>query len=100
MSRQHAANNEVFKGFGRYFGLNMVFSVAISLHMTRYNTKTQKSYVKKDRKQEKENKYENGNIFLNLMKTVANLLRKKSKIFFLYASDLNILSRMSKFLHK
>ena len=56
MSRYHAAQIAVFHDFCQYFGLNMAYSVAISLHMTRYRTKTQISCVKKDKKQEKKNK--------------------------------------------
>ena len=52
MSRYHAAQIAVFQGFCQYFGLNMAYYVAISLHMTRYRTKTQISYVKQDKKQE------------------------------------------------
>ena len=47
MSRHHAAKSAVFQGFCPYFGLNMVYSVAISLHMTRYKTKTQKKLFEK-----------------------------------------------------
>ena len=72
MSRYHAAQIAVFQGFCQYFGLNMAYSVAISLHMTRYRTKTQISYVKKDKKQENK-KNGNSNVFLNFMKTLANL---------------------------
>ena len=45
--------------------------------MTRYKKNTQKNYVKKDKKK-KIKKYGNGNVFLNLMKTVANLFGKTS----------------------
>ena len=46
--------------------------------MTRYKIKTQKIYLKKDRKLEnkKIRKYGNGNAFLSLMKTVGNLVEK------------------------
>ena len=47
--------------------------------MTRYRTKTQISYVKKDMKQENKKKYGNDNVFLNLIKTVANLFGTRSK---------------------
>ena len=43
LSRQRAAEIEVFQDFCQYFGLLMVYSVAISVSMTRYNTKTQKN---------------------------------------------------------
>ena len=52
MSRHHAAKSAVCQGFCPYFGFNMVYSVAISLHMTSYKTKTQKTYLKKNRKLE------------------------------------------------
>ena len=42
MSRYYDAQIAVFQGFCQYFGLNMAYSVAICLHMTRYRTKTNK----------------------------------------------------------
>ena len=48
MSRRNAAKIAVFPGFCQYFGLNMVYYVVISLHMTRYNTKTQKKLCEKE----------------------------------------------------
>jgi hypothetical protein len=58
MSRRHAAKIAVFLGFCQYFGLDMVYFVAISLHMMWYNTQTQTIYVIKDRKQENKEKTE------------------------------------------
>ena len=52
----HVAKITVFLGFYQYFGLDMVYFVAISLHMMWYNTQTQTSYVIKDRKQENKEK--------------------------------------------
>ena len=51
MSRRHAAKIADFLGFCQYFGLNMVYFVAISTHMMWYNIQTQTNYVNKDRKQ-------------------------------------------------
>jgi hypothetical protein len=56
MSRRHAAKIAVFLGFCQYFGSDMVYFVAISLHMMRYNTQTQTNYVIKDRKQKNKEK--------------------------------------------
>ena len=57
MSRRNAAKIAIFSGFCQYFGLHMVFCTVVTLNMTRYNTYTQKSYVKKDLKQENEKKW-------------------------------------------
>ena len=43
-------------------------------------------------------KYGNGNVFLSLMKTVANLVGKKKLYIFVYWADLEMLSCVSKFL--
>ena len=59
MSRRDAAKNAVFPGFFlQYFGLNIVFSCISALHMTGYNTKSQKKiHAEKDKKQENKKKW-------------------------------------------
>ena len=52
MSRRNAAKISVFSGFCQHFGLHMVYPTVVTLNMTRYNTETQKSYVKKGLKQD------------------------------------------------
>ena len=56
MSRRNAAKIAVFSGFCQEFGYHMVYATVVTLNMTRYNTKTQKSYVEKGLKQENEKK--------------------------------------------
>ena len=53
MSRRNAAEIAVFSGLYHYFGLQRVYPNVVTFDMTRYNTKTQNSYVKKDLKQKK-----------------------------------------------
>ena len=57
MSQRDAAKIAVFPGFWQKFGLHIVFFFIGALHMTRYNTKSQKSYVEKDRKQENKKRW-------------------------------------------
>ena len=57
MSRRNMAKIAVFKVFCPYFGLHMIYPTVVTLNITRYNTKTQKSYVKKDLKQENKKKW-------------------------------------------
>ena len=56
MSRRNAAKIAVFSGCFQDFGLHMVCPTVVTLSMTRYNTETQKSYVKKGLKQENKKK--------------------------------------------
>ena len=56
MSRRNVAKITVFSGFCQDFCLHMVYPTVVTLNMTRYNTLTQKSCVKKDLKQEKRRK--------------------------------------------
>ena len=70
-----------FLGFCQYFGLDMVYFGAISLHMMSYNTQTQTNYGIKDRKQ-KIRKNGNGNVFQNLTKTVTIFFGKNPDFFF------------------
>jgi len=58
MSRRNAAKIAVFSGLFQYFGLQRVYPTVVTFNMTRYNTKTQKTYVKKDLKQKKIEKME------------------------------------------
>ena len=79
MFRNHAAKSAVFQGFfPPYFGLNTVYSVAISLHMTRNKTKTKKSIWKGIGSKEI-GKYENGNIFLNLKNNCKSFWEEEKK---------------------
>ena len=54
MSRRNAAKKAVFFFcfLYQYFGLHMAYPTVVTLNMNRYNTKTQKKYVKMDLKQE------------------------------------------------
>ena len=47
MFRHHVDKSTDFKGCCPFFGLNMVYSVAISLHMFRYKTKHKKKPFEK-----------------------------------------------------
>jgi len=57
MSRRNAGKIAVFSGLFQYFGLQRVYPTVVTFNMTRYNTKTQKSYVTKDLKQKNEKKW-------------------------------------------
>ena len=91
MSQRDAAKIAVFPSFWQYFSLS-------ALHITGYNTKSQKIHAEKDRK-EKIRKSGNVNVFQNLIKIVVNLFGKKVDIF-LYTADPEILSYMRQFFNK
>ena len=57
MSQRNAAKVAVFTGLFQYFGLQRVYPTVVTFNMTRYNTKTQNSYVKKDLKLKNEKKW-------------------------------------------
>ena len=72
MSRRNVAEIAVFSGLFQYFGLQRVYPTIVTFNMTRYNTKTQNSYVKKDLKQ----KNGDGNVFQKLIKLLTIFLEK------------------------
>ena len=66
MSRRNAAKKAVFSGLFQYFGFQSIYPTVVTFNITIYNTKTQKSYVKKDLKQIKSEKIEMVTFFKNL----------------------------------
>ena len=99
MSRRHAAKIAVFLGFCLYFGLDKVifccnlFTYDVIQHTNRNKLPNKGKESKKIRKNG------NGNVFQNLMKTVAVFLENNSRFFFNKAHP-EILSHISRFLHK
>ena len=75
MSRRNVGKIAVFSGLFQYFGLQRVYPTVFTFNMTRYNTKTQKSYVKEDLKQ-KMRKNGDGNVFQKLIKLLTKFLEK------------------------